>query len=237
MYADRLREFHEMKAKFDARIQELYKDRDELTVKLVRDNEAYGKALLDDVKQPNRKSQSELSQIRRGIESLEKQIADLDDRIGYTREVQDKQLTAMLPNLHEANELVINEQRKNIKKSEQEILKQKCELLMAAAETYQHKREAVELRESFLNAAHSISNHNFDKPYLSLPVINISSSYFGGSALPPLMPTQQEIQNALNYGKLPAYVELYRIENVVLPDNDARNKLDEMKRKEAGKNE
>lgn len=237
VYADKLREFHEIKAKFDARIQELQKDREELSVKQVRENEAYAKALLEDVKQSNRKSQSELSQIRRGIESLEKQIADTDDRISYTKEVQGQQLKAMLPDLHKANELIIDEQRKHIKNSETEILKQKCEFLLTVARTNKYYQEAGAFKTSFLNAAHSVGNHDYDKPYLSLPLLNVAGTYLGGSALPPLLMTKEEVRNALNYGWIPGYVKFYKMEGVVLPDNEAHKRLEEMKRKEAGKNE
>jgi|GEM_PF-2786107 len=237
MYLEKLKEFKEFNEKFETRLQELQRDRDDIYEKLEIERYSYAKALADDVKQSDRKKQSEMSRIRRNIESLGRHVSDIDDRIDYTKKARYEHLVTILPNIKGACVSDIDMQVTNIKDVELEILRRKCEYLAIFADVFQYKSEAGGIHQSFLNEAHSLDNHEYDKPYLSLPTLNLASNYMGGAALPPLMPQLQEVQDAIQQGKLPAYVQYYKKTGLVLPDNDARDKLDEMKRKGAGKNE
>lgn len=55
-------------------------------------------------------------------------------------------------------------------------------------------------------------------------------------AVDDIAPTMDEILDAYTRGKLPYFVQLYEKTSEILPENDARVKLEQMQ-KEAGKNE
>lgn len=237
MYSEKLKEFKEKDEKFETRLQELQRERDKCYAKLEEKNKSYVEALYVDVNQTQKKKQSDLCRIRRSIEGLGRQLVDIEKQIEYTKEARYQYLVTLLPELKEACASDIDTKITSIKDVGLEILRRKCEYLAIFAQVFRYKNEAMGIRQSFLNEAHSLDKHEYDKPYLSLPTLNLSSNYMGGAALPPLMPQLQEVQDAINHGKLPAYVQYYLKTGQVLPDNEARDRLNEMKRKEAGKNE
>lgn len=237
MYSEKLKEYKEKDGKFETRLQELQRERENCYAKLEKQRKTYVDALYVDVKQTEKMKQSDLGRIRRSIEGISRQLGDIDNQIEYAKEARYQFLVTLLPDLKEASASDIDTKITSIKDVELEILRRKCEYIAIFAEVFRYKNEAMGIRQSFLNEAHSLNKHEYDKPYLSLPTLNLSSNYMGGSALPPLMPQLQEVQDAINQGKLPAYVQYYLKTGQVLPDNEAHKRLDEMKRKDAGKNE
>lgn len=234
MFNEKLAEFNEVKARYEAIITKLMEKRTQLETKLAQAKEAYNQALINDIEKGSKRTQTELSKIQQIIEEYKQQLADNAQRIEVAKDVMTKRLQALLPGLKEARDMAIQEARDEIKNSENKARELKAQYILFARHLNQPFSKAKEINSQFLHAAHAASVHEFDRERLQLPILNLVGTYEGPHT--SLMPTVNEVTEAYTIGKLPFFVQLYDLTGEILPENEAMKKLERL-RKESGKNE
>lgn len=234
MFSEKLAEFNEVKASYEVIITMLLEKRNQLETKMAQAKEVYNQTLINDIEKCSKRTQTELAKLLQVIEEYKHLLSDNEQRIEVAREVMTKRLQALLPGLKEARDMAIQETRDEIKHGENRARELKARYILFARHLNQPFSKAREINSQFLNAAHAVSIHEFDRDRLDLPMLNLVGTYEGPHT--SLMPTVNEVTEAYTIGKLPFFVQLYGLTGEILPENEARKKLESLRR-ESGKNE
>ena len=140
----------------------------------------------------------------------------------------------MLPELKKAHDLAVKESVDEIENRKVEALERRCHYLLFIRNLNEPVRAARDVHSQFLTAAHIAGVRDYDRDSISMPTLNLTGQY--GSVHEHLAPLQHEIITAYTQGKVPFFVELYGLTGEMLPEGEARTRLEQMK-KEATINE
>jgi len=228
MFHERITHFHETRERFVAKIKELENDKADLVAKIVKAREMYEIALIDDVDEGSRKTQAELSKYLRQAEDLEKQVRDITKRIAHVEQLKNEKLLKLLPGLHQARNTAIEQQRGKVLDCEKGALEIKAKTILYFRDLNKPIQEAARVDMEFKTACHLAGDHTYDRDWLHMPTLNLTSTYTGRYA--PLAALPQDLTEAYNLGKIPAFVRLYELTGEILPEDKAAEKLAQLKR-------
>lgn len=228
MFQEKMSEFKEIESMYQLIITTLNEQEKELEQKITQNKESYHRAMMIDIEDGTRKTQAELSKHLRYAEEYERQLEDIQKRIEIAGYLKGEKLKELLPELKIAKDKAIQEASKEINENKAKGYELKAQYILFARDLNTPYRRAKDTQEQFLTACHSIGVHNFDRDFISLPTLNIASTYEGLHS--SLAPTMDEILDAYTRGKLPYFVQLYEMTGEILPENDAREKLEQMQK-------
>lgn len=234
MFQKKLKEFNEAKASHEDIIASLQEKRIQLEAKLAQAEEAYDQVLILDVQGGTKRTQNELNKLLQITNEYKHQLTDNERRIEVTREAMTKRLQDLMPGLKAARDIAINEAKDEINESKIKAMELKAKYILFARELNKPFKLAKDVSSQFINAAHEINNHEFDRCFLNLPTLNLIGTYEGPHA--SLIPTVKEVSEAYNFGKLPFFVQLYELTGEILPEGKAIKKIEQL-RKESDSNE
>lgn len=234
MFQEKMNNFKELESKYELLVASLNEQQKELEQKITQNKESYHRAMMTDIEDGTKKSQAELSRHLRYAEEYERQLEDIQKRIEIAGYLKREKLKELLPVLKIAKDKAIQEATKEINENKAKGFELKAQYILFARDLNEPYRRAKDIQAQFLASCHSVGVHDFDRDFISLPTLNIASTYEGLHS--SLAPTMDEIMDAYTRGKLPYFVQLYDMTGEILPENDAREKLEQL-RKEVGKNE
>jgi len=233
MFQEKMNEFNEIGSKYQANIASLIERQKELEQKIARNKESYRQATAMDIEEGTKKTQAELSRLLRHGEEYERRLRDLQNRTEIARRLREEKLKELLPGLKEAKSKAIEEAAKEINENKVKGYELKAQYILFARDLNKPYCRARNIHAQFLAACHSVGIHDYDRSFLSLPTLNIASTYEGLHA--SMAPTMSEILEAYTNGRIPFFAKLYAETGEILPEDAARIKLAQL-RKEAEEN-
>jgi len=233
IFQEKMNEFKEVDSKYQSIIAVLNEQQNELEQKIARNKESHHQATVMDIEEGSKKTQAELSRLLRYAEEYERQLKDLQKRIEVARHLREEKLKDLLPRLKVAKDNAIDEAAKEILENKVKGYELKAQYILFARDLNKPYQRARDMNDQFLSACHLVGVHDFDRSFLNLPTLNISSTYEGPHA--SMAPTMNEILEAYTQGRVPFFARLYAETGEILPEDDARIKLEQL-RKEAEEN-
>lgn len=228
MFQERIDHFHEVRKRFDAKIKELENEKADMEAKITKAREMYEIALINDIDDGSRKTQAEMSKCLRQAEDLDKQVRDISKRIERIRQLKNDKLRELLPGLHQARNLALEQQRQKVFNCKKGALELKAKTILFFRELNKPFKEAQKLDNEFKTACHLVGDHTYDRDWLNMPALNLTSTYTGRYA--PLAALPNDLTDAYNFGYIPAFVRLYESTGEILPEEKAAEKLAQIKR-------
>jgi len=223
-----MNEFKKTESKYQSIISTLDDQQKDLEQKINQNKASYHRAMMMDIEDGTRKTQAELSKHLRNAEEYERQLEDIQKRIEVAGHLKEQKLKELLPGLKIAKNGVVQEASEEINENKTKGFELKAQYILFARDLNAPYRRAREAQEQFLTACHSVGVHDFDREFFSLPRLNVISTYEGLHA--SLAPTVEEIMEAYTNGKIPLFVKLYEMTGEILPENDARVKLEQLQK-------
>ena len=229
MFEERMAHFYKTREKFDARVKQLESEKADIEAKIAKAREMYEISLIDDIDDGNRKTQAELSKHLRQAEDLEKQVRDITKRVAHVNQLKNEKLREMLPELHQARNAALEQKRKEVLDCANGAFELKAKTILYFRDLHKPIVEASQVDGNFKTACHLAGDHSYDRDWLSMPTLNLTSTYTG--RYDPLVALPQDLTDAFHFGKIPAFVRLYELTGEVLSQDAAIKRLAEMERK------
>ena len=222
-----LENFNQKYANVGGKITELTAKKILLTEKFEQIRKTYNEMVVNESMGDSKWTPKELLTGKKEIEKTEREIVDIDSMIETLRDNRNEQLRKFLPKIAEECDAEIREIVQQVNESAEELRKFKAEFLIAVLELNKLYRAAQEKRSRLVNIAHMVGSNEYDRGSISMPLLNMTSTYEPDKALAPL---QYEVEKAYKTGVLPSWVEWYRRHGELLSDGDAFRKLDNERR-------
>lgn len=234
MFNEKLREFQEAQTRFDGIINELTERRSELERKIAEAKGASEKALTADVEQRSKKTVNEYTKYQRLHEAYLRELNELEKRLAVAHNLRAERLRELLPELKLAKDKAVTEMTRDIEDGKVEGYRLKAEMLIFVKRLNSLYSQAQTVQNQFLDVCHAAGTNEYNRDFIHLPQLNLTGTYEGPHT--SITPTVQEMLEAYTQGKLPKFVELYLLTREILPENKAREKIEQLQR-EAEKNE
>jgi hypothetical protein len=225
MFVKKLQEFNNVRAGLKKIIEDLAGRKTELEIKIQQAKVSHEQALIADLEDGNKKTLAEISRLDRIIEDYEKELANVERRLEVANGLKQKRLSQLIPELKKFRDETIAESEKEIKAGVIRGFEEKARFILYGRDLNRPYKHAHDVNNFFLECCHAAGIHDYDRDQVHLPSVNLTGVYEGPHS--SILPTEQEFKGAFHNGYVPAFVQLYELTGEVLPDDKARDRLNE----------
>jgi hypothetical protein len=182
----------------------------------------------------------DLAKAKRAIVDNHSEIETVQQLIKANDVRTRSRLTDLLPALEEARSQEHAKNCEEIRQKANDMKRRRCEFLLEARSIGEINGKGRDTESLFQSAIwRTFGNHPYPTYQASrkaeYPTVNLISNFEGVDA--HVAPIQHEIIEAMNLMKVPYFVLWYKLSGELIPENEARRKLDELRQREAQKKE
>ncbi|WP_217587008.1 hypothetical protein [Lentibacillus saliphilus] len=229
----------------EKQIKDLKREKAKLEKSLVEAGTEYTNILADEAKTGEKAEKVKLNQLQKKKESLQKSIAQYDERISLIESSKKESLQELIPSLHDGYKRELDLLNKKIEVMKKNILPQAAKYLNYLKLVGEVNKRADLLHEDFMREAKKATDeldnkYRFGRNKVDLKIYNTpnESEWQYGVIMGSRngMKHWDDQDNALQRGTLPPQVELYNLTGEVEPvETEARRKIHKAQQEERKK--
>jgi len=226
-FEEQYAEFVAVRDRYDALIRDLDARMVELEERLNRHNANYENAIKKDIDHSNASTRANVKRYTGQRDEDVAELINVKERIRIAKNVKDERLRDLLPALKQSRDITIKEAQRETEDKTALAYAMKAKFLLFIRSLNEPRTKAATADAQFREAARSCGVE-VRRDFFGISEINVSSTYSSS----PVAPTQNEINEAFKLGKVPCFVRWYEMTGEILPEDEAYQKLAELKRKE-----
>lgn len=217
--------FKEIKAKYDDIISTILNEKVSLETQIPQAKIDHEQAVMNQVESSTKVTKDATLKAKNNIVDLKQGVADAEERLSIAKRIRNQRLKEIFPSVQQ--EFIEYQQSVSDEiLAEADKLKElRCQFLLKAKELHDKALEARSLHNDIGGLANEFGGEF--KTRLTLPQLNFVSNFSGTYS--HLAPLPQECTQAYGLGIVPAFVEYFALTGDLLEDNQARQKLAELK--------
>lgn len=218
---EKFNQYDQLNNEYETKLQQFKNERAEIYIKLEQAQQAYRQVRIDGLESSTKTAKDTVVKARNVLEGLRVELVELDEQIALLEEVRADRLRQLYPELEGEFEQIHQKVVADIQAKMVELKKIRCEYVLKCVELHQMGLEAS---EAFTRLHYTGNKLGVDfKHRLTMPSINLTSTYFGNDA--PLAPLPDEVMIAYNTGKVQPFIKYYGLTGELVDNKTASERL------------